>query len=156
SSTTGVSSRSTLTTTGTSSTPATASRRARRSRRWAGRAAQRPTICTSRSAAWGSPIIRSISCRSRPGLRAWRRRTTIRPMSDDAQDVIPDEPLDTLPDEVDEDVRDETRETSRENLRVYLREIARIPLLTREQEAELARAGDEAAKAKLIESNLRL
>jgi len=80
-------------------------------------------------------------------------------MSDDAQDVIPDEPLDPLPDEVDEDVRDETRETSRENLRVYLREIARIPLLTREQEAELgrrARAGDEAAKAKLIESNLRL
>src|SRR5437762_3573013 len=156
---TGVSSRSTLTTTGTSSTPGTASRRPRRSRRWAGRAAPRPTICTSRSAAGGSPIIHSTSCRSRPGLRAWRRRTTIRPMSDDAQDVIPDEPLDTLPDEVDEDVRDETRETSRENLRVYLREIARIPLLTREHEAELgrrARAGDEAAKAKLIESNLRL
>jgi len=80
-------------------------------------------------------------------------------MTDDAHDVIPDEPLDTLPDEVDEDVRDETRDTSRENLRVYLREIARIPLLTREQEVELARrarAGDEAAKAKLVESNLRL
>src|SRR5207245_10232912 len=104
-------------------------------------------------------IPRSSCSLARHGLRAWRRRPTVRPMSDDAQDVIPDEPLDTLPDEVDEDVRDETRETSRENLRVYLREIARIPFLTREQEAELgrrARAGDEAAKAKLIEPNLRL
>src|SRR5437762_13835911 len=80
-------------------------------------------------------------------------------MSDEAHEVLPDEPLDTLPDEVDEDVRDETRETSRENLRVYLKEIARIPLLTREQEGELARrgrAGEETAKAELIESNLRL
>src|SRR5207249_9254729 len=56
-------------------------------------------------------------------------------------------------------VREETRTTSRENLRVYLGEIARIPLLTREQESELARrvrAGDAAAKARLTEANLRL
>src|SRR5881392_2453701 len=153
------SSRSTPTTTGTSSRPATGSRPARRSRRWAAPAARRPITCTSRSVDRGATTTPSTSCRSRLGLHAWRRRTTIRPMSDEAHEVIPDEPLDTLPDEVDEDVRDETRETSRENLRVYLREIARIPLLTREQEAELgrrARAGDEAAKAKLIESNLRL
>jgi RNA polymerase sigma factor (sigma-70 family) len=42
---------------------------------------------------------------------------------------------------------------------VYFREISRIPLLTREAEAELARrvrAGDEVAKACFIESNLRL
>src|SRR5439155_5117233 len=71
----------------------------------------------------------------------------------------PDEPLDRLVDAVDEDVREETQTTSRENLRVYLGEIARIPLLSREEEAALARrvrAGDAAAKAALTEANLRL
>ena len=80
-------------------------------------------------------------------------------MSDEAEEVVPDEPLDTLVDAVDEDVREETRTTSRENLRVYLGEIARIPLLSREEEAALARrvrAGDAAAKAALTEANLRL
>lgn len=76
----------------------------------------------------------------------------------DDEDVLPDEPLDVLVDAVDEDTRAETRETSRSNLAVYLREVARIPLLSREQEVELARrvrAGDEAAKQRLIEANLR-
>ncbi|MBI4636277.1 MAG: sigma-70 family RNA polymerase sigma factor [Candidatus Rokubacteria bacterium] len=80
-------------------------------------------------------------------------------MRDDAEETIPDEPLDTLVDAVDEEVREETRETSRANLRVYLREIARIPLVSREEEVELARrarAGNAAARAHLTEANLRL
>jgi RNA polymerase sigma factor (sigma-70 family) len=80
-------------------------------------------------------------------------------MSEELEEAIPDEPLDVLVDADDSEVRAETRETSRANLAVYLREISRIPLLTREQEAELARrarAGDEAAKSRFIESNLRL
>ena len=80
-------------------------------------------------------------------------------MSEDLEEAIPDEPIEALVDVEDTEVRSETADTSRANLGVYFREISRIPLLTREQEAELARrtrAGDEAAKARLIESNLRL
>ena len=79
--------------------------------------------------------------------------------SPEAEEAIPDEPLEPLLDEVDEDVRDETRAQSRANLGVYLGEIARIPLLSREEEHALAarvRAGDEAAKQRMVEANLRL
>jgi len=80
-------------------------------------------------------------------------------MSEELEAAIPDEPIETLVDVEDPNVRAETRDTSRANLSVYLKEISAIPLLTREQEADLARrarGGDESAKAQLIESNLRL
>lgn len=79
--------------------------------------------------------------------------------SEDVEDVIPDEPLEPLVDVEDSDVRAETRATSRANLAVYLGEISRIPLLGRDEEAALARrvrAGDDGAKARLVEANLRL
>ena len=79
-------------------------------------------------------------------------------MSSEAEE-IPDEPLEPLLDVVDVDARPETRDTNRANLGVYLREISRLPLLSREEEGVLARRvrqGDEAAKARMVESNLRL
>jgi RNA polymerase sigma factor (sigma-70 family) len=80
-------------------------------------------------------------------------------MTDDGEEPLPDEPLDVLVDAEDTEVRTETRETSRANLSAYFSEIARIPLLSRDEEVALARrvrAGEEAAKTKLTEANLRL
>jgi RNA polymerase primary sigma factor len=79
--------------------------------------------------------------------------------SREAEEAVPDEPLEPLLDEVDEDQREETREQSRANLAVYLSEIARIPVLSREDEHALAarvRAGDAKAKERMVEANLRL
>jgi RNA polymerase primary sigma factor len=80
-------------------------------------------------------------------------------VTDELEETIPDEPIEVLVDAPDDDVPAETRDVSRANLATYFGEIARIPLLRREEELELARrvqAGDEAARAKLTESNLRL
>ncbi len=75
------------------------------------------------------------------------------------EEVIADDPLEPLLEVADDEVPERTRDTNRANLAVYLSEIRQIPLLSREDEVELARrirTGDEAARQRLIESNLRL
>jgi hypothetical protein len=68
-----------------------------------------------------------------------------------------------VPDEVPADDSETTAPVAKaptsDPLRLYVRQIGDGPLLTREEERELARRkdqGDEQAKRKLIESNLRL
>src|SRR5438067_5305089 len=89
-----------------------------------------------------------------------------RPLPSFPDDDPANEPrLELLPepaDEVDEDDRREAAEeaaATQDPLKLYVRAIGDGPLLTPAEERELARRkdeGDEAAKKKLIESNLRL
>ena len=78
------------------------------------------------------------------------------PAEDEALEVTtPDEE----PEHDEETAKPVAKAPTSDPLRLYVRQIGDGPLLTREEERELARrkdAGDEAAKRKLIESNLRL
>ena len=75
--------------------------------------------------------------------------------------VEPENEADEVEDDADADEADalEAAVKAQDPLKLYVRQIGGGPLLTRAEERELARrkdAGDEAAKRRLIESNLRL
>jgi len=69
------------------------------------------------------------------------------------------EPLEGLGPEVKPEARDAFAEGGKAILGLYLKEISRLPLLTREEERELAlraQSGDTEAEHRMVEANLRL
>src|SRR2546422_1409478 len=84
-----------------------------------------------------------------------------RPLPDSLPEPVLEPKLELVQDaaEVDEDDVKEAAEQTQDPLKLYVRQIGEGPLLTPLEERELARRkdeGDEAAKRRLIECNLRL
>jgi RNA polymerase primary sigma factor len=81
------------------------------------------------------------------------------PDSEVADDLDESDALDEPADQPVGDVASDEAPAGRPALSVYLAEVARIPLLTREAELELAKrvaAGDREAERQMVEANLRL
>lgn len=75
---------------------------------------------------------------------------------EEEEEFLEEEEEDTIPVPF---IEEKGRDSSQDSVHVYMKQIGQIPLLTAEEEYEVAKRvaeGDEEAKQKLIESNLRL
>ena len=135
--------------------------RATRSRLWGAPAAPRRITCTSRSAATGPCTTRSTCCPVHEAWGKWRRAVR-RPRSECRATRTMSSPMSrsmTLVDAEDVDQREETRDTSRDEPRRILPGDRRHPAADGRGGDGLGhrvQAGDEAAKQRMVEANLRL
>jgi RNA polymerase primary sigma factor len=105
------------------------------------------------------PLPEALPPDSQPSTSSNEPHLELLPALDDAETAEVDGPAEDAEDDAEEAEAAASATETQDPLKLYVRQIGDGPLLTREEERDLARrkdAGDEAAKRRLIEANLRL